>query len=159
MSWEEVFNNFLDDKDIKILKFLNQDANISDAKLGKLIGLSKTSARVRRVKLQNSGILKILGVVILQNLGIPYADILIKLNNDLVLREQFINKVVSNELVYEVSEYMSDYDLLVRLFHKDIIRLKEESLKIVSDKAVKDYRISYITRTYKAWGKSILSTI
>lgn len=159
MSWEEVFNRFLDEKDIKILKYLNQDANISDARLGKMIGLSKTSVRMRRIKLQNSGILRIVGVVVLQNLGIPYADILVKLKNDLVLREQFIKKLLNNDLVYEITEYMSDYDLLIRLFHKDPIKLKDEALKIVTDNAVEDYRISYVIRTYKAWGKSILSSI
>ncbi|AAK41876.1 Lrp/AsnC family transcriptional regulator [Saccharolobus solfataricus] len=159
MSWEEVFRNYLDDKDIRILKLLNQDANISDAKLGKLVGLSKTAVRLRRVKLQNSGILKIVGVVVLQNLGIPYADLLVKLKNDIVLREQFINKLIANDLVYEVTEYMGDWDLLIRLFHNNIAKLKDESLKIISDKAVQDYRISYVVKTYKAWGKSILSSI
>ncbi|MEM3189325.1 MAG: Lrp/AsnC family transcriptional regulator [Saccharolobus sp.] len=159
MSWEEVFSNILDDKDIKILKILNQDANISDAKIGKLIGLSKTSVRVRRIKLQNSGVLKIVGVIILQNLRLPYADIQVKLKNDLILREQFINKLINNDLVYEVTEYMGDWDLLIRLFHKDIVSLKDEILKIISDKAIQDYRINYVARTYKAWGKSILSIL
>ncbi|MEM0212583.1 MAG: Lrp/AsnC family transcriptional regulator [Saccharolobus sp.] len=159
MSWEEVFSNILDDKDIKILKILNQDANISDAKIGKLIGLSKTSVRVRRIKLQNSGVLKIVGVIVLQNLRLPYADIQVKLKNDLILREQFINKLMNNDLVYEVTEYMGDWDLLIRLFHKDIVSLKDEILKIISDKAIQDYRINYVTRTYKAWGKSILSIL
>ncbi len=159
MSWEEVFNTRLDEKDIKILKILNQDANISDAKIGKLIGLSKTSVRVRRIKLQNLGILKIVGVVVLQNLGIPYADVIVKLKNDQILREQFINKVMNNDLVYEVTEYMSDWDLLIRLFHKDIVNLKEEVMKIVSDKAVQDYRLNYAIRTYKAWGRVFLTDL
>ncbi|ARM76943.1 Lrp/AsnC family transcriptional regulator [Acidianus manzaensis] len=159
MSWEEIFNKYLDEKDIKILKFLNNDANISDARIGKMIGLSKTSVRVRRLKLQNSGILKIVGVVILQNLGLPYADVMIKLNHDLVLREQYINKLISNDLVYEITEYMTEWDLLIRLFHKDTIKLKEEILKLINDKAVQDYKIYYVSRTYKAWGKSVLSNI
>ncbi len=98
-------------------------------------------------------------MVVLQNLGIPYADLLVKLKNDIVLREQFINKLIANDLVYEVTEYMGDWDLLIRLFHNNIAKLKDESLKIISDKAVQDYRISYVVKTYKAWGKSILSSI
>lgn len=159
MSWEEVFDKFLDEKDIKILKILNEDANVSDAKIGKLVGLSKTSVRLRRIKLQNSGILKIVGVIILQNLGVPYADILVKLKNDLTLREQFIKMLLDNDLIYEITEYMSDFDLLIRMFHKDPVKLKEEALKIVSNKAVQDYKINYAVRTYKAWGKSILSPL
>lgn len=156
MVWEEVFGNKLDDKDIKILKILNEDANISDAKIGKLIGLSKTSVRVRRIRLQNSGILKIVGVVILQNLNIPYADILVKLRNDLDMRNDFLRRLLDNDLVYEVTEYMGDWDLLIRIFHKDVSSLKEEVLKIINDKAVVDYRLNLAVKTYKAWGKSVL---
>ncbi len=50
MSWEEVFRNYLDDKDIRILKLLNQDANISDAKLGKLVGTIKDRCEIKKSK-------------------------------------------------------------------------------------------------------------
>jgi Lrp/AsnC family leucine-responsive transcriptional regulator len=159
MSWEEVFSHYLDEKDIKILKILNRDANISDSKLGKLVGLSKTAVRLRRVKLENNGILKLVGAVVLQNLGIPYADILIRLQNESNIREQFKLKVLDDDLVYEVTEYIGEWDLLIRIFHSNANALKEEAIKIVSDKAVKDYRINLAVKTYKAWGNSILSSI
>ncbi len=159
MSWEEVFSHYLDEKDIKILKILNRNANISDSKLGKLVGLSKTAVRLRRVKLENNGILKLVGAVVLQNLGIPYADILIRLQNESNIREQFKLKVLDDDLVYEVTEYIGEWDLLIRIFHSNANALKEEAIKIVSDKAVKDYRINLAVKTYKAWGNSILSSI
>lgn len=47
-KWEDILSKYLDEKDIKILKILNNNANTSDAKIAREIGLSKTTIRMRR---------------------------------------------------------------------------------------------------------------
>ncbi|AAY81336.1 Lrp/AsnC family transcriptional regulator [Sulfolobus acidocaldarius] len=155
-KWEDILSKYLDEKDIKILKILNNNANTSDAKIAREIGLSKTTIRMRRLRLENKKILKVIGVVVLQNLGVPYADVLVKLKNVKELRQTYIKSLLSNELIYEISEYVGEWDLLVRVFHSDPVQLKEEILTIINHDAVMDYKINFAIRSHKAWGATIL---
>lgn len=157
MSWEKIFGDLLDEKDIKILKLLNKDATLSDAKIGRIIGLSKTAVRLRRVRMINKGYLRIVGLVILQSLSLPYADILIKLKKDTNLRDTFMQLVLTSDTIYEVDEYIGgDWDLLVRIFHKNIDLLSNEINRLVANDAVENYKVLMVAKTRKAWGSTVL---
>jgi DNA-binding Lrp family transcriptional regulator len=159
VSWEDILRKFLDERDIKIVKILNEDAETSDPKIAKMLNISKSAVRMRRKRLENMGVLKTVGVVILQNLGVPYADVLLKLTKDKVIRENFMRRILTDDAIYEVTEYLGGWNLLIRVFNSDLGTLSKKVLSIIiNDIAVEEYEVLVCSRTMKAWGRTILET-
>ncbi|MCL5930245.1 MAG: AsnC family transcriptional regulator, partial [Candidatus Thermoplasmatota archaeon] len=73
-----LYADSLDKIDLRIVELLSMDGRITDTEIAKEVGLSKTSVRLRKLKLIKSEKIKILGIPILQNLNLVYADIMIK---------------------------------------------------------------------------------
>ncbi|ELZ94480.1 transcriptional regulator [Haloferax mucosum ATCC BAA-1512] len=151
-----ILKEYLDETDYRIYKELNRDGRISDTELGERVGLSRTAARRRRKKLQNEGLVDVLGVLVLQEADLAYADAFVTLDPGLSQDkfDAFIAEVSTEELIYEIDEYMGEYDLLLRVWHaslSDVKRYLRTTLQ--AHDAVESYDAVPVTKTHKAWHK------
>ncbi len=114
---KSVFNGKLDDIDIKIYQALRENGRMSDTEIAKRIGVSITTVRRRRLRLQEEGYLQIIGLLLLRAANVAYADVLVKLNQQAKIEEEineFINDAINNPRVYEVTQYIGgNYDILI----------------------------------------------
>lgn len=156
--WEKILQKRFDDIDIKIINLLNKDGKLSDQKIADLLGISKTSVRLRRLKLQETGAIKIIGLLVLQNMELSYADIFIKFysnssNEDI---EKFIDKCKSDEYIYEITRYMGYYDVLLRFFDENFYNLKNHFYNLINnEKIIQESAIFPVIVSDKAWGNII----
>lgn len=158
IMWEKILSKKFDDIDIKLINILNKDGRINDQKIADILGISKTSVRMRRLKLQNSGAIKIIGLLVLQNMDLNYADILIKFvpNSKNEEIENFIEKCKNDEYIYEITRYIGYYDLLLRFFDEDFLRLKNHLYEIISnEKIIQEIIVVPVMMSDKAWGNII----
>lgn len=153
---KSILEESLDETDYQIYRVLNENGRISDTDLAERVGLSRTAVRRRRENLQDAGMLDILAVLILQEADLAYADVRIKLSTDPTEEEieTFINDLLYEELIYEIDEYMGDYDLLVRVWHASLEQLKRYVTgKLQNHDVVESYRTEPVIKTMKAWHK------
>lgn len=156
--WEKILKKRYDDIDIKIINLLNKDGKLSDQKIADLLGISKTSVRLRRLRLQDSGAIKIIGLLVLQNMDLSYADIFIKFHPNASNEEieRFIEKCKNDEYIYEVTRYIGNYDLLLRFFDEDFYSLKNHFYALINnEKIVQESMIYPVIGSDKAWGNII----
>lgn len=156
--WEKILKKRYDDIDVKIINLLNQDGKLSDQKIANLLGISKTSVRLRRLRLQDSGAIKIIGLLVLQNMDLSYADIFIKFHPNASNEEieRFIEKCKNDEYIYEVTRYIGNYDLLLRFFDEDFYSLKNHFYGLINnEKIVQESMIYPVIGSDKAWGNII----
>jgi DNA-binding Lrp family transcriptional regulator len=76
--WRKAFGGVLDDLDFKIYFLLRENGRMSDTEMAKRLNVSATTVRRRRLFLQERGYLQIIGILILQELNLAYADVLVK---------------------------------------------------------------------------------
>lgn len=153
---QSILTEALDETDYQIYRVLNENGRISDTELGERVGLSRTAVRRRREKLQSEGVLDILAVLILQEADLAYADVRIKLSPNPTIEEveAFINDLLYEEIIYEIDEYIGDYDLLIRCWHSSLRDLKRYIAgKFQNHDVVESYRTDPIIKTMKAWHK------
>ncbi|WP_255171177.1 Lrp/AsnC family transcriptional regulator [Natrononativus amylolyticus] len=153
-SIQELVTEHLDEVDYKIYRILNDDGRISDTELGEKVGLSRTAVRRRRRKLQEDNVIKILAVLVLQEVNLKYADVQVTLKSDVTTEEiyEFIEFLLEQELVYEVDEYLGRSDMLVRVWHgslRDIKRYVNELMQRTD--IVDSYEVIPVIKTHKAW--------
>ncbi|WP_253276564.1 Lrp/AsnC family transcriptional regulator [Thermococcus sp. EP1] len=153
-----VFKGKLDDLDIKIYQALREDGRISDTKIAEKLGISITTVRRRRLRLQEEGILQIIGLLLLRAADAAYADVLVKLNQQIRIEEinEFIHEAMKNPRIYEVTMYLGgDYDLLLRFFETNLERLRYHVDKFLRNhKVVEKYSVYPAIGSPKAWYKS-----
>lgn len=155
---KEILREHLDETDYRIYKALNEDGRMSDTEIGERVGLSRTAARRRRKKLQDEGIVDILGVLVLREADLAYVDVFVKLDSSVGSDEldAFIEKVKGDELIYEIEEYMGKYDLLLRVWHASLADVKTYLRSTLQDhQAVEQYDTMPVTKTHKAWHKTL----
>ncbi|MGC8542877.1 MAG: AsnC family protein [Vulcanisaeta sp.] len=158
-AWIDVLHDRLSLTDIKILEILNENGRISDAELAKKLGVSMSTVRLRRKQLESKGILKIVGVIVLKNLNIPYADLILHINSKKLDKyyNDYLPFLLNNDYVYETTQYLNNF-VLIRVFHKDyqnlLVTINEILLR--GREIVKEYRVYVAGNTYKAWGKNII---
>ncbi|GAA1335578.1 hypothetical protein GCM10009647_077750 [Streptomyces sanglieri] len=147
----------LDNIDYEIYRILNEDGRISDTELGERVDLSRTAVRRRRKKLQEENVIKIIGVLVLQEVDLNYADVQVKLRSDASREaiDKFIEFLVDQELVYEVDEYLGSSDMLVRVWHGSLQDIKRYVNKLLQNEIVEEYEITPVIRTHKAWHSEI----
>jgi DNA-binding Lrp family transcriptional regulator len=158
--WEKILKKNFDKTDIEIMTSLNQDGRITDQKIANRLGISKTSVRTRRLRLQKTGAIKIIALLVLQNMSLSYADVLIqfKPDSDIGTIKRFVNACASDEYIYEISEYVGAYDLLLRFFDRDLNDLKEHIIStVLGNKIISNYTVFPVVRSYKAWGNTLSS--
>jgi len=125
--WKEVSGNKLDDIDVKIYLGLRENGKLSDTDLASIVGVSIPTVRRRRRALQEKGYLHILGILIFEEFGIASADVIIRLKKDTRKEdiEEFIQEAINNPKVFEIDEYMGEYDVIIKFFDKDLKELKK----------------------------------
>ncbi|USS40034.1 Lrp/AsnC family transcriptional regulator [Thermococcus aggregans] len=103
----KIFKGKLDDLDIKIYQLLREDGRMSDTKIAEELGVSVTTVRRRRLRLQEEGILQIVGLLLLRAANVAYADVLVKLNRQAKRDDinSFIYEAIANPRIYEITEY------------------------------------------------------
>lgn len=155
---KEILKEHLDETDYRIYKALNEDGRMSDTELGERVGLSRTAARRRRKNLEDEGLIDILGVLVLQEADLAYADVFVTLDSDVDSEtlEGFLEEVKHEELIYEIEEYMGQYDLLLRVWHASLSDVKTYLRSMLQDhEAVGQYETIPVTKTHKAWHKTL----
>lgn len=154
-----ILKEHLDETDYRIYKALNEDGRMSDTEIGERVGLSRTAARRRRKNLQENGLVDVIGVLVLQEAKFAYADVFVTLESGVSSDEldTFVDDVQSEELIYEIEEYMGKYDLLLRVWHASLSDIKEYLREQLQDNdVVESYEAIPVTKTHKAWHKKIV---
>lgn len=155
---KQILKKHLDETDYRIYKALNENGRMSDTEIGERVGLSRTAARRRREKLEDEGLIDVLGVLVLQAADLAYADVFLTLNVDIGTEEldEFLEEVKDEELIYEIEEYMGQYDLLLRVWHTSLSDIKTYlRTKLQDHDAVEAYETIPVTKTHKAWHKKL----
>lgn len=154
----KIFKGKLDDLDIRIYQVLREDGRMSDTKIAEKLGVSVTTVRRRRLKLQEEGILQIVGLLLLRAADVAYADVLVKLNHQAKMDDinSFISETIVNPRIYEITEYIGgDYDLLLRFFESNLESLKYHINKFLSNSPiVEEYKVYPAVGSPKAWYRS-----
>ncbi|PHQ37873.1 AsnC family transcriptional regulator [Halorubrum persicum] len=155
---KQILKKHLDETDYRIYKALNEDGRMSDTELGERVGLSRTAARRRRKNLEEKGLIDVLGVLVLQEADLAYADVFVTLNSDVDTEtlEEFLEEIKHEELIYEIGEYMGQYDLLLRVWHASLSDINTFLRSLLQDHdAVGQYETIPVTKTHKAWHKTL----
>ena len=142
----------LSKKDWQIIRLLKENARMSDAEIGRRIGLSKSAVRWRRINLQKNGCLFISAYLRFDKLGYNYAFILIKLKPEIPKEQvvEFEKKLMENENTFEVYEIWGDYDILVGMFGEDISDLRKRVAEIVQgERCIHEYKVLFGVKTLK----------
>ncbi|ASJ17618.1 transcriptional regulator [Thermococcus chitonophagus] len=154
---KRIFRGILDETDIKIYMFLRENGKISDSEIARRLGISVTTVRRRRKRLEEKGLLQIVGLLLLKAADIQYADVLVKFRQGVRVEEinEFINTAVNNPRIYEVTVYIGgEYDVLLRFFESNLERLKYHIEKFVrSSDIIEHYTINTAIGSPKAWYK------
>ena len=152
--WEDILKGKIDEVDIKIMNFLLNSGRMSDKAIGDKLKISKSAVRARRLKLMSNDYIKFVGIPVLQNLNLIYIDMLIKLERNTGVDEikHFIEDIKNNEHIYEITEYIGDYDFLIRFFDKSLPNAKNQIAIVKNLNIVERCNITVATRSYKAWG-------
>jgi DNA-binding Lrp family transcriptional regulator len=157
--WYDVLGDMLSLTDINLLKLLNEDGRLSDAELARKLNVSVSTVRARRRYLEDRGILKIVGVIVLKNLNLPYADVTIQLNHKQLNKyySEYLEYLVNNDKIYEITQYLNNY-VMIRVFDKDYQQLLGtiNSIILSGKEIIKKYNILVAGTTYKAWGRNVL---
>lgn len=152
---KNIFKNKLDDLDIKIYQLLRKNGRMSDTQIAKKVGVSITTVRRRRMRLQEEGILQITALILLKAANVTYADVLVKFKQEAKREDinEFISRAVSNPRIYEVTEYIGgEYDALLRFFELNPERIKHHIDKFLrGERIVEMYRIYPAVGSPKAW--------
>jgi len=156
---KSVFNGKLDDIDIKIYQALRENGRMSDTEIAKRIGVSITTIRRRRLRLQKEGYLQVIGLLNLRAANVAYADVLVKLNQQAKIEEinEFINEAINNPRIYEVTQYIGgNHDVLLRFFEANLERLRYHIDKFLRNKGIiESYEVYLAIGSPKAWYKSL----
>lgn len=158
--WEKMLSEVIDPINIKIINLLMEDGRMSDQLIADRIGISKTAVRYRRLHLQKTGTIRIVATLVLQNINFSYADLFIKFRPDVTVekRSEFVQECIGNENIYEITQYIGNYDLVLRILQENPFKLKEEIDRLLTrDELVADRMILPATRSNKAWGVEIPS--
>ncbi|WP_175059484.1 Lrp/AsnC family transcriptional regulator [Thermococcus sp. 2319x1] len=152
---KNIFKDKLDDLDIKIYQLLREDGRVSDTKIAERLGVSITTVRRRRLRLQEEGILQVMALILLKAANVAYADVLVKFKQKAKTEEikEFISRAVSNPRIYEVTEYIGgEYDILLRFFESNPEKLKYHIDKFLrGGDIVEMYRVYLAVGSPKAW--------
>lgn len=145
----------LDKIDLEIVELLSSDGRMSDTEIAKKVGLSKTSVRLRKLKLINSGKIRILGIPILKNLNLVDSDVQIKfkVNTPQEKIDEFVKKLQEEEYIYEINRYLYRYDVSIAVYHDNFASLKiylQGIFEGVED--LESFEIYPVVHTDKAFG-------
>jgi len=157
-SPQTILEDRLDEDDYKIFEALNENGRMSDTELAERVGLSRTAVRRRRENLVDSGILKVLAVIVLQEANLAYADVRISLRSSASSadRDDLIKELVDADLIYSVDSVLGEFDLFARGWHASLGELKSYFWELLEDETiVAEYEITPVVDTWKAWDREL----
>lgn len=129
-------NTKIDKTDRKILKILQTNGKITNAKLSEEIGLSPAPTLERVKKLENSGIIKSYHAELdsaMLGLGVnTFVQVSLKGHNKPNI-ETFLNKISDIEEIIECHHITGSGDFILRIVAKDIASYQQLMLEKVSD--------------------------
>ena len=129
-------NTKIDKTDRKILKILQANGKITNAKLSEEIGLSPAPTLERVKKLENSGIIKSYHAELdsaMLGLGVnTFVQVSLKGHNKPNI-ETFLNKISDIEEIIECHHITGSGDFILRIVAKDIASYQQLMLEKVSD--------------------------
>lgn len=152
----------LSKKDWQIIRLLKENARMSDAEIGRRIGLSKSAVRWRRINLQRSGCLFISAYLRFDKLGYNYAFVLIKLKPEMPKEQiiEFKKKLMENESTFEAYEIWGEYNLLVGMFGEDTSDLRKRVAEVIQgEKCIHDYKVLFGVKTLKGLEVSFIDAL
>lgn len=155
---EAILEDHLDEADYAIFKALNEDGRMSDTELADRVDLSRTAVRRRRENLVESGVLKVLAVIVLQQADLAYADVRVQVDQGVAAtdRDTLIEKLIDADLVYSLDSCIGEYDLFVRTWHASLGDVKSYIWNLLDDEpAVARYEITPVVKTWKAWDREL----
>ena len=152
LFWKEITQGKLDEKDIMIYLLLRYNGRLSDAKIARMLGLSPSTIRRRRIHMQKEGYLKILGIIIFQYTGISYADVVVSFDPKYTYEKfkEFVEEAKNNPRIYEVTLYAEKGKILLRFFGEDVKHMSQHILQFLSNRPfIKDYEVYIVTESPK----------
>lgn len=155
--WREVSGGKLDSIDVRIYLALREDGRISDTELASIVGVSIPTARRRRVALQEKG-LQIIGLLLFEELNMASADVILKFKKDSRKEDiaLFIKEACENPKVFEVDEYIGEYDMVIKFFDKNFKDLKHTiDLFLTGRRIIEKYLILPVVASPKLFSKKI----
>ncbi|NJD98492.1 Lrp/AsnC family transcriptional regulator [Thermococcus sp. LS1] len=125
--WREMSKGELSDLDVKIFLALRENGRLPDTELARITGVSVPTARRHRISLQERGYVRIMALFIFEEFGLASADVLIKFREDAPKEKiaEFMEEAISHKKVFEIDEYMGEYDAVIKFFDKDFKELKK----------------------------------
>lgn len=155
--WKEISGGKLDTIDVKIYLALREDGRLSDTDLANIVGVSVPTARRRRLALQEKG-LQIIGLLLFEEFDMASADVIIKFQKN-IKKESitlFINEACENPKVFEVDEYIGEYDLVIKFFDKNFKELKHTiDSFLTSREIIEKYIILPVVASPKLFSKKM----
>lgn len=155
---KKIFKRKLDETDIRIYMLLRENGKMSDSEIARKLGISVTTVRRRRKRLQDEGILQIIALLLLKAANASYADVLVKFKQGIKIEEvnEFISDAIKNPRIYEVTLYIGGkYDVLLRFFEGNLESLNYHIEKFLrSSQVVERYEVNTAVGSPKAWYKS-----
>ncbi|EHR78167.1 transcriptional regulator [Thermococcus litoralis DSM 5473] len=155
--WKEISGGKLDTIDVKIYLALREDGRLSDTDLANIVGVSVPTARRRRLALQEKG-LQIIGLLLFEEFDMASADVIIKFQKN-IKKENitlFIKEACENPKVFEVDEYIGEYDLVIKFFDKNFKELKHTiDSFLTSREIIEKYIILPVVASPKLFSKKM----
>ncbi|ASA78109.1 Lrp/AsnC family transcriptional regulator [Thermococcus sp. 5-4] len=125
--WREMSKGELSDLDVKIFLALRENGRLPDTELARITGVSVPTARRHRISLQERGYVRIMALFIFEEFGLASADVLVKFREDAPKEKVagFMEEAISHRKVFEIDEYMGEYNVVIKFFDKDFKELKK----------------------------------
>jgi len=125
--WKEMSKGELSDLDVKIYLALRENGRLPDTELARITGVSVPTARRHRMSLQEKGYVQIMALFIFEEFGLASADVILKFKEDVPKEEieEFITEAINNKKIFEIDEYLGEYDIVLKFFDKDFKDLKK----------------------------------
>lgn len=149
--WAEITKGNLDRKDILIYELLRFNGRLSDTEIARKLNLSPSTVRRRRIRMEEKGHLKILGLLIFQYTDIAYADVIVSFDIKRPSEEivAFLEECKNNQRIYEIAIYAGN-KVILRFFEKDLKSLVKHIRKYMSNRlCIRDYEMYVICESPK----------
>lgn len=112
----------LDNRDLKILNVVSDNARLSYSEIAKLTNISKDSVKARLSKLaEEQYILSFMPLIDYGKLGYTMFHVYIKLETSLENEEEFLKAAINNGNVVAVTKLMGKCDFELQVLAKDVI--------------------------------------
>jgi len=136
--WREMSKGELSDLDVKIFLALRENGRLPDTELARITGVSVPTARRHRISLQEKGYIKIMALFIFEEFGLASADVILKFREDASQKEisKFIEEAISNRKIFEIDEYIGEYDVVLKFFDKDFKELRKTIEEFIRGRAI-----------------------